>query len=62
MYVCVCVFEDQMQEAEDDAKVFQIQGIFKSHQKNPCYICLMKICHHGAKIFNKMCSLEVSVG
>ena len=28
MYVCVCVCEDWMQEAEDDAKVFQIKDIF----------------------------------
>ena len=24
-----------------------------SHQKNPCYRCLMKICQHQAKSFNK---------
>ena len=33
-----------------------------SYQKNPCYRSLMKIQQQGAKIFNKTCSFEVSIG
>ena len=33
-----------------------------SHQKNPCYRSLMKIHQHGAEIFNKLYTFEVSIG
>ena len=33
-----------------------------SHQMNPCDRSLMKICQHGANIFNKTGSFEVSIG
>ena len=33
-----------------------------SHEKNPCYGSLMKISQHGAEIFNKLCTFEVSIG
>ena len=32
-----------------------------SHQKNPYYRSLMKICQHGPEICNKKCSFEVSI-
>ena len=63
MYVYMCVCEDWMQEAEDDAKVLLYTKDFQlSHQKNPCYRSLMKIHQHQAQIVNKMCSFEVSIG
>ena len=33
-----------------------------SHQENPCYRCLVKIHQEEGKVFNKACSLEVSIG
>ena len=33
-----------------------------SQQKNPCYRSLVKICQHGAEIFNKTRSFKVSIG
>ena len=32
------------------------------HQRNPWYRSLMKIHQHGAGIFSKMCTFEVSIG
>ena len=52
-----------MQEAENDAKGLQDTRDFQSsHQKKLCYRSLVKICQHGAKIFNKISSFEVSIG
>ena len=51
-----------MQEAEDDVKGLLDMRFLSAHQKNPCYRSLVKICQHGAKIFNKMSSFEVSIG
>ena len=53
--------------SQPGAKIFEVSiGLLPSfqsfHQKNPCYRSLMKIHQHGAKIFNKMCSFEVSRG
>ena len=59
MYVCV---KFECRKKRMIQKVFQIQEIFNSLIKcmYPCYRSLMKIHQHGAEIFNKMCSFEVS--
>ena len=64
IYVCMCVcVKIECRKQRMIEKVFQMQEIFdRSHQKNPCYRSLMRICQHGAKIFNKTCSFEVSIG
>ena len=45
-----------------DISIGLFHSFWLSHQKNPCYRSVMKIHQHESKIFNKMCTFEVSIG